>query len=250
METSILIASVTIAGTWLTDGTRPRARRPRSRPTRRTTTAGRVRAGPPSVRPRCRPTGSRRPPGPSRTGPSAGTTPTSESRREPVQHHQAGHRNGQQVAATLTSGRRPNTSTLGTTTPTCAPSVTPSGSANAPSLAKRWASHGPDRAHPPVAPTDSQNPTDHSSSGSIRTSPITASANMRTGDRSRPDMNAVADNPAITPARRIDGSNRVIATNQAITPTVEQPTAATDATGPAADRTRPGRTRRSVRTPR
>ena len=33
-------------------------------------------------------------------------------------------------------------------------------------------------------------------------------------------MNAVADNPAITPARRIDGSNRVITTNQAITPTV------------------------------
>ncbi len=73
---------------------------------------------------------------------------------------------------------------------------------------------------PPVAPTDSQNPTDHSNSGSITDNPITASANKRTGDRSRPDTNAVADNPAITPALRIDGSNRVIATNQAITPTV------------------------------
>ncbi len=105
-------------------------------------------------------------------------------------------------------------------TPTCAPSVTPSGSANTPSRAKRRASHGPIAHTPPVAPTDSQNPTDHTSSGSIIDNPITASASRRTGDRSRPDTNAVADSTAITPARRIDGSNRVSATNQAISPTV------------------------------
>ncbi len=73
---------------------------------------------------------------------------------------------------------------------------------------------------PAVAPTDSQNPTDHDNNGSTTSNPVTASARIRTGDRSRPVMNAVADSPAITPARRIDGSKRVITTNQAITDTV------------------------------
>ena len=121
----------------------------------------------------------------------------------------------------LTSGSRPNTATLGTTTPNCAPSVTPIGRANnrvGSSSPRRRAIQGPALLTPSVAPTDNQNPTDHTNSGSTRTSPVTATARIRTGPRSRPSTNAVAESPAITPARTIDGSNRVRATNQAMRP--------------------------------
>ena len=49
---------------------------------------------------------------------------------------------------------------------------------------------------------------------------MTASQRMRTGDRSRPKTNAVADSDAIAPARTIDGSNRVKLTNHRINASV------------------------------
>ncbi len=71
-----------------------------------------------------------------------------------------------------------------------------------------------------MAPTDNQNPTDQTINGSTSASARTATASSRTGDRSRPVMNAVADSTAIAPARRIEGSNRVRATNHTISATV------------------------------
>ena len=53
-----------------------------------------------------------------------------------------------------------------------------------------------------------------------RTSTITASARMRPDFALARSREAVADRPAITPARRIEGSTRVSTTNQAITATV------------------------------
>lgn len=123
-------------------------------------------------------------------------------------------------AGMLTNGSRPNTNVTGITTPTCAPSVIPSGSANGPSAANRFANAGPTVITPVVAPTDSQNPIDHTSNGSISTNPSTANARMRIGARSRPVAYAIADSDAIVPARTIDGSKRVNATNHKINPTV------------------------------
>ena len=120
----------------------------------------------------------------------------------------------------LTSGNRPNTNVTGITTPTCAPSVIPSGSANGPSASKRLANAGPTVITPVVAPTDNQNPIDHTSNGSMSTSPRTANARIRIGARSRPVAYAIADSDAIVPARTIDGSKRVKATNHRINPTV------------------------------
>ena len=54
----------------------------------------------------------------------------------------------------------------------------------------------------------------------MRSRAVTANQRIRTGDRSRPSTNAVADSDAIAPARTIDGSNRVKLTNQRINPSV------------------------------
>ena len=52
------------------------------------------------------------------------------------------------LATTLTSGRRPNTSRLGTTTPTCAPSVMPERERERPERGKAFGEPRPDRADP------------------------------------------------------------------------------------------------------
>ena len=124
------------------------------------------------------------------------------------------------LASGDTNGRRWNTSTLGTATPTCAPSVIASGAASQRGPGRRCSHHGPATHTPAVAPTDSQKPTDHTSSGSSTTSNPTARVSSLTGDACRPSTNAVADNPAITPALNTDGSKRVIAMNHTTTPTV------------------------------
>ena len=93
---------------------------------------------------------------------------------------------------------------------------------------------------PAVAPTDSQNPTDHANSGSSNSKPTTARASNRTGSRWRPSRNAVALRAAIVPARRTDGSARVSTTNQPISPNVSiQRLSGRDrrSSGPAAART-------------
>ena len=69
---------------------------------------------------------------------------------------------------------------------------------------------------PAVAPTDSQKPTDQTSSGSTTTSPMTASDSTRSECWGRPRTYANAVMAAITAARSIDGSNRVSTTNQAM----------------------------------
>ena len=70
-----------------------------------------------------------------------------------------------------------------------------------------------------MAPTDSQNPTDHTSSGSTTTSNPTDKASTRAGRTCLPSTYAVAAIVAITPARNTDGSKRVSAMNHAISAT-------------------------------
>lgn len=96
----------------------------------------------------------------------------------------------------------------------------PSGNANGPSASNLLASAGPTVTTPVVAPTDNQNPIDHTNNGSTSTSPRTANARIRIGARSRPVAYATADSDAIVPARTIEGSKRVNATNHKINPTV------------------------------
>ena len=98
--------------------------------------------------------------------------------------------------------------------------MTPTGIAKMPNTRNPAPNHGPTVATPAVAPTDSQNPTERTSSGSTSSNATTARHRMRAGARSRPNTNAVADNAAIAPARTIDGSNRVKLTNHAINPNV------------------------------
>ena len=70
----------------------------------------------------------------------------------------------------LTSGSRPNTSTLGTTTPSLRAERDAERHGQAPEPRQPPGERRTDGADPGVAPTDSQNPTDHTSSGSTSTS--------------------------------------------------------------------------------
>ena len=123
-------------------------------------------------------------------------------------------------ASSDTAGKRWNTSTLGTATPSCAPSVTAIGSRSHRGPGNRSRNQGPSTHTPAVAPTDNQKPTDHTKSGSNITKAMIASASRRTGDACAPRTKAVAARIAITPARSTDGSKRVSAMNHATTATV------------------------------
>ncbi len=85
-------------------------------------------------------------------------------------------------AGSDTSGRRWNTSQLGKTTPTWAPSVTARGTRSHSGPGRRSANGGATRHTPAVAPVDSQNPTDQTSIGSTSTRIVTVQANSRTTD--------------------------------------------------------------------
>ena len=111
---------------------------------------------------------------------------------------------------------RPNTATLGTSTPICAATDIATGVANRPIGDNRRCSGGPIIVTPAVAPTDSQKPTERTSSGSAINRTTTAMASRRGGSRSLPRVKAIAANAAIIPARSTDGSARVNTTNQAI----------------------------------
>ena len=69
---------------------------------------------------------------------------------------------------------RPNTSTLGRSTPSCAPIDIATGVANGPSRRVAVRSGGPRIVTPAVAPTDSQKPTERTSSGSTTSRTTTA----------------------------------------------------------------------------
>ncbi len=110
----------------------------------------------------------------------------------------------------------PNTSTLGTSTPSWAAIVIANGVASGPNPASRRRNGGPTTVTPAVAPTDSQKPTERTSSGSTSNKMTTAVASNRGGSRSVPMAKASAARAAIVPARSTDGSARVSTTNQPI----------------------------------
>ena len=62
---------------------------------------------------------------------------------------------------------------------------------------------------PPDAPTDRRKPSEPTSRGSTRRSPVTARARMRTPDTGRPRVEDSRARPAMASARSTDGSHRV-----------------------------------------
>ena len=171
---------------------------------------------------------------------SGDTAPATSAAGSPYSITKPATGTASRLARVPTSGSRPNTSRLGSATPSWAPSVTPSGTASGPRACSRRASGGPRTVTPAVAPTDNQKPTERTSSGSTSSRPITATASRRGGSRSRPRANPTALNPAIAPARSTDGSARVSTTNQPISASVaanRTPVRARRSNGPAAANT-------------
>src|SRR5262249_47014513 len=124
------------------------------------------------------------------------------------------------LAGTDATGMPPKAVTATGATPTWAATVTARACATGLGPGSRWANGDPRTAMPNVAPTDSHQPTDHTSSGSISTMPATASASSRMVLAGRPSTTAVAANPPMAAARSTDGSNRVRRANHTIRPTV------------------------------
>ena len=106
------------------------------------------------------------------------------------------------------SGTPPNTGSSTGATPACAASVTASGAGR-----PRTSSRVESTAMPAHADTDSRNPTDPASKGSISTSAVAARARMRTEDAGRPSVAAPSASPAIATARSTDGSHLVSTPN-------------------------------------
>ena len=124
------------------------------------------------------------------------------------------------LATTDTSGNRPKTNTLGSATPIWAASEVPTGTRSQTGPGRRAAIGPLHRTVPAVAPSDNQNPTDHTNIGSRSTTAITVRHRIRMAACGRPNTNAEADIMAMTPARSTDGSNRVNAMNHSTRPIV------------------------------
>lgn len=110
-------------------------------------------------------------------------------------------------AGTETIGTGPKTTSSNGSTPTCAASVTASGSG------RRARSHGASTARPTQALTERPNPIEWTRSGSTTTSAPAATARTRSGDTSRPIVVASRVTAAMPTARMTDGSQRVIVPN-------------------------------------
>ena len=122
------------------------------------------------------------------------------------------------LAGSDTSGRRWNTSQLGSATPSLGTERDRQRHAQPQWAGQSSASAGATMQTPAVAPVDSQNPTDHTSIGSTSTRIVTVHASSRATDCWRPRTNDEQPSMAMTPARSTDGSNRVSAMNQPISP--------------------------------
>lgn len=125
-------------------------------------------------------------------------------------------------------------------TPIWAATVTPIASPHALGPGTRSARKPPSVAMPNEAPTESWKPTDRTSRGSTRSSPVTASASTRTDPAGRPVSVAVAATTAIADALRTEGSKRVSSPNDAINATVtdqRHPRRSRRRSGPASTRT-------------
>ena len=105
-------------------------------------------------------------------------------------------------------------------TPSWAASVTPTASASGRGPGRAAANGPASTTMPAVAPTESHHPTDQTSSGSSSSRPVTARASNRTLDAGRARNTDVAASPAMTEARRTEGSKRVSSANHAMSASV------------------------------
>lgn len=110
-------------------------------------------------------------------------------------------------------GTPPKMGTSTGVTPAWAASVTASVEGS------RRSRSGPKPAIPAQAATDSRNPTEPASSGSISTSATTATARSRTRLTGRPTVEAVMASAAMATALNTDGSHRVNTPKASTTPT-------------------------------
>ena len=154
-------------------------------------------------------------------GRQAGTSPASTPAGRP--HTMSGPATGtaSTLAGTATTGTPPNAATRIGATPTCAATVTAMASRSERGPGNRADSGAPSTAMPAVAPTDSHQPTDQTSSGSTRI--IAGHRQARGRERCwpvEPRTTDVAATAAIAAARRTDGSNRVSSANHATTASV------------------------------
>src|SRR5262249_48030564 len=135
------------------------------------------------------------------TGANAGTSPATTPAGNP--HIISGPATGtaSRLAGTETTGSPRNALTATGATPTWAAIVTAAASASERGPGRRAARGVASTAMPAVAPTDSHQPTDHTSSGSTSIIRVAASASSRMVLAGRARKNAVAASPATAAAR-------------------------------------------------
>ena len=127
------------------------------------------------------------PTGSIRTPRSAGTAPATRLAGNPYEHHQPGDRHGDEVGDDADHGELPeHQHTRYERLRAGRPAVIANGVASGPSPESRRRNGGPITVTPAVAPTDSQNPTERTSSGSTSSNTTTETASSRGGSRSAP----------------------------------------------------------------